>query len=77
MQNIDLTRFKGVILTDSQNTLNSQLLALTGDTYSDFHFERLGKGYIKHIKTGDIYYSMPKEYLLTKYHPQPLKCRTM
>lgn len=65
MDKIDLNKFKGLILTDEQNTLNKQLLKLTNEEYTSFSFESLGKGFIKHIKTGDIYFSIPKIYLLT------------
>lgn len=66
MKAIDLTQFTGVILTDSENTLNKQLLRLTGDEYSVYNFERLGQGYIKHIKTGNVYFTSPKKYLLSE-----------
>lgn len=66
METIDINRFKGLILTDEQNTLNKQLLKLTNEEYTLFYFKNLGKGYIEHIKTGDIYFAIPKKYLLTE-----------
>lgn len=66
MDKIDLNKFKGLILTDGQNTLNAQLLKLTNEEYTLFSFKRLGNCFIEHIKTGDIYFAIPKNYLLTK-----------